>query len=156
MNNEGPIVVCFDGSDESRHALWETARLFPGARVKVVHIWHSIQSSAAFRYSAAGITGALNEAMDELEASGREAATQLAGEGARLANEAGLSAEAVVERATEHVWSPVVELLDREQASLAVVGSRRLGAIRAGVLGGFSSGLVNHSHRPVLVVPRPG
>jgi nucleotide-binding universal stress UspA family protein len=48
----------------------------------------------------------------------------------------------------------VTALLDREDASVAVVGSRRLGAIRAGVLGGFSGGLVHHSHRPVLVVPR--
>jgi nucleotide-binding universal stress UspA family protein len=154
MSESGPIVICYDGSDESRQALEAAARLFPGAHVKVVHVWQSIQSSAAYRYSAAGITGALNEAMDELEASGREAATQVVEEGVRLANEAGLSAEGVVERAGEHVWSPVVELLDRERASVAVVGSRRLGPIRAGVFGGFSGGLVHHSHRPVLVVPR--
>jgi nucleotide-binding universal stress UspA family protein len=154
MSEVGPIVLCYDGSDESRIALKEAARLFPGARVNVVYVWQSIQTSVAFRYSAAGITGALNEAMDEVEASGREAATGIVEEGVRLANEAGLSAEGVVERAGEHVWSPVTALLDREDASVAVVGSRRLGAIRAGVLGGFSGGLVHHSHRPVLVVPR--
>src|SRR3954447_5190753 len=154
MTDVGPVVVCYDGSDEAGLALREAARLFPGARVRIVHVWQSIQTSTAYRYSAAGITGALNEAMDELEASGREAATDIVEEGVRLANESGLSAEGVVERAGEHVWSPVVELLDRERASVAVVGSRRLGPIRAGVLGGFSGGLVHHSHRPVLVVPR--
>jgi len=155
MSGDAPLVLCYDGSDESKLALHEAARLFPGARTKVIHVWQSIQSSAAYRYSAAGVTGALNEAMDELEASGREAATKIVEEGVKLANEAGLSADGVVERATDHVWSPVVDFLDREQASVAVVGSRRLGAIRAGVLGGFSGGLVHHSRRPVLVVPRP-
>jgi|tagenome__1003787_1003787.scaffolds.fasta_scaffold20811225_2 nucleotide-binding universal stress UspA family protein len=154
MSDDTLLVVCYDGSDEAKLALHEAARLFPGGRVKVIHVWQSIQSSTAFRYSAAGITGALNEAMDELEASGREAATKIVEEGVRLATELGLSADGVVERATDHVWSPVVEFLDREQAAVAVVGSRRLGAIKAGVLGGFSGGLVHHSRRPVLIVPR--
>jgi nucleotide-binding universal stress UspA family protein len=154
MSDPAPLVLCYDGSDESKLAIREAARLFPGARVKVIHVWQSIQSSAAFRYSAAGVTGALNEAMDELEASGREAATKIVEEGVGIANEEGLSAEGVVERATDHVWSPVVDFLDRERSSVAVVGSRRLGAIRAGVLGGFSAGLVHHSRRPVLIVPR--
>ena len=154
MSDSSPLVLCYDGSDESKLALREAARLFPGARVKVIHVWQSLQSSAAYRYSAAGITGALTEAMDELEASGREAATKIVEEGVRLAGDVGLSAEGVVERATDHVWSPVVEFVEREKASVAVVGSRRLGAIRAGVLGGFSAGLVHHSKRPVLIVPR--
>jgi nucleotide-binding universal stress UspA family protein len=154
MSDGALLVLCYDGSDESKLALREAAQLFPGARVKVIHVWQSIQSSTAYRYSAAGITGALNEAMDELEASGREAATKIVEEGVRLANELGMSAEGMVERATDHVWSPVVEFIDREKASVAVVGSRRLGAIKAGVLGGFSGGLVHHSPRPVLIVPR--
>jgi nucleotide-binding universal stress UspA family protein len=154
MSDGALLVICYDGSDESKLALHEAARLFPGARAKVIHVWQSIQSSTAYRYSAAGITGALNEAMDELEASGREAATKVVEEGVRLANELDMSADGVVERATDHVWSPVVDFLDREQAAVAVVGSRRVGPIRAGVLGGFSGGLVHHSRRPVLVVPR--
>ena len=87
-----PLVLCYDGSDESKLAIHEAARLFPGARVKVIHVWQSIQSSAAYRYSAAGVTGALTEAMDELEASGREAATKIVQEGVRLASEEGLTA----------------------------------------------------------------
>jgi nucleotide-binding universal stress UspA family protein len=91
---------------------------------------------------------------DEAKLALHEAATKIVEEGVRLGTELGLSADGVVERVTDHVWSPVVEFLDREQAAVAVVGSRRLGAIKAGVLGGFSGGLVHHSRRPVLIVPR--
>ncbi len=156
MSDRRPLVICYDGSPESRTALEEAARLFPGARALVVHVWQSIQSSAAFRYSAAGITGALSDAMDELEAAGAEAAQQVADEGARLGAEAGLATEARVVRAGERVWSPVVELLDREDALAAVVGTRGLGKMQATVIGGFSGGLVHNARRPVLVVPRRG
>jgi len=156
LSDRRPLVICYDGSPEARAALQEAARLFPGARALVVHVWQSIQSSAAFRYSAAGITGALADAMDELEAAGAEAAQKVADEGARLGAEAGLDTEARVVRAGERVWSPVVELLDREDALVAVVGPRGLGMMQSTVIGGFSGGLVHNARRPVLVVPRTG
>jgi nucleotide-binding universal stress UspA family protein len=156
VSEGGPVVVCYDGSPESQHALREAAALFPGARTLVVHVWQSIQSSAAFRYSAAGVTGALSEAMDELESAGAEAAHQVAADGARRGAEAGLETEPRVVRAGEKVWSPVVELLDREDALVAVVGPRGLGRVQATVIGGFSGGLIHNSRRPVLVVPRVG
>jgi nucleotide-binding universal stress UspA family protein len=155
MSEERPVVICFDGSEESRRAASEAGRLFPGARALVLHVWQSIESTMAYRYSAAGLTGALKEAMDELEASGQAAAEAVAEEGAQLARQAGLEAEPVAVEAPEHVWSTVVDLLERRDASVAVMGTRGLGPVESRALGGFSNAVVHHSRRPVLLIPRP-
>src|SRR5919198_5318405 len=155
MNEERPVVICFDGSDESRRAVSEAGRLFPGAHAIVLHVWQSIESTVAYRYSAAGLTGALKQAMEELEASGQAAGQAVAEEGAQLARQAGLRADPVAEEAPEHVWSTVVDFLDRRDASVAVMGTRGLGPIESRALGGFSSGVGHHSSHPVLLVPRP-
>ncbi|HEX6458044.1 MAG TPA: universal stress protein [Thermoleophilaceae bacterium] len=148
-----PILICFDDSEPSHNAIAEAARLFPGSRAVVLHVWRSIESTPAYRYSAAGLTGALREAMDELETAGREAAAGEAAKGVKLAREAGLEAEALVVEAKEHTDSIVAEQADRLDARLVVMGSRRLGAIQAMALGGFSAGALHRATRPVLVVP---
>ena len=150
-----PILICFDSSEPSRHAIAEAARLFPGSRAVVLHVWRSIESTAAYRYSAAGLTGALREAMEELESAGREAAEAEAAKGVQLARDAGLEAEPLVVEAADHADAIVAEQADRVDARLVVMGSRRLGAIQAMALGGFSAAALHSSTRPVLVVPGP-
>jgi nucleotide-binding universal stress UspA family protein len=152
-DSQHPIVICYDDSEASRRAIAEAARLFPGARTIVLHVWRSIESTLAYRYSAAGVTGALREALEEVEAAGQEAAQAIADHGTQLAREAGLEAEARAVEADEPVDEAVSELLESVDASVVVLGSRGLGALHAMVLGGFSSGVVRRSHRPVLVVP---
>jgi nucleotide-binding universal stress UspA family protein len=151
----GPMLICFDDSDASRNAVAEAARLFPGARAVVLHVWQSIESTVAYRYSAAGITGALKEAMDELESAGQRAAQATAEEGAKLAREAGLDAEPLAVEVEEHPDETVAEQADRLDAAVVVMGSRRLGAFQSMALGGFSAGALHRSPRPVLVVPAP-
>ena len=41
-----PLVMCYDGSENSRHAIDEAARLHPGARAIVLHVWESIESTS--------------------------------------------------------------------------------------------------------------
>jgi nucleotide-binding universal stress UspA family protein len=150
-----PILICFDDSAPSRQAIAETARLFPGSRVVLLHVWRSIESTAAYRYSAAGLTGALRDAMEELESAGRDAAEAEAAKGVEAARAAGLEAEPLVVEATDHADTTVAEQADRVDARVVVMGSRRLGAIQAMALGGFSAGALHRSTRPVLVVPSP-
>jgi nucleotide-binding universal stress UspA family protein len=155
MSDHRSLVICYDGSDNSRHAIEEAARLHPGARAIVLHVWESIESTMAYRYSLAGVTGALEEAMTELQAAGAEEAAKLAQEGATLAIDAGLLAEPLVEQSKGHAWTAAVELVQSRDASLVVVGSKGRGPLRALSLGSFASGVVHHSMRPVLVVPQP-
>jgi nucleotide-binding universal stress UspA family protein len=155
MSGHRPLVVCYDGSENSRHAIEEAARLHPGASAVVLHVWESIESTMAYRYSLAGVTGALEEAMTELQAAGAEEAAKLAEEGATLAIDAGLLAEPLVEQSTGHAWTAAVKLVDDRDACLIVVGAKGRGPLRSLSLGSFASGVVHHSTRPVLVVPQP-
>ena len=155
MSDDRPLVICYDGSENARHAIDEAARLFPGAHAIVLHVWESIESTFAYRYSLAGVTGALEEAMAELQSVGAEEADKLAEEGATVARDAGLAAEPLVEQAKGHAWTTAVKLIDGRNASVAVVGSKGKGPLRELTLGSFASGVVHHAARPVLVVPQP-
>jgi len=149
------IVLCYDDSESSRHAIAAAAKLFPDAKAKVLHVWRSIESTLAFRYSAAGLTGALRDAIDELESGGREAAEEIAQRGAQLARDAGFDAEPYALEARDRVDEAVAEIVESWDASAVVVGSRGLGTFQSAALGGFSSGVVRRVHRPVVVVPSP-
>jgi nucleotide-binding universal stress UspA family protein len=150
---QGPLLICFDDSEPSRHAIGEAARLFPGARAVVLHVWASIESTAAYRYSAAGASGVLKEAMDELDEAGQRAAQQIADQGARLAREAGLDVEALAVEVKDNPSSSVAEEAERLDASVVVMGSRGMGPLQSLALGGFSTSALHRLHRPVLVVP---
>jgi nucleotide-binding universal stress UspA family protein len=148
-----PLLVCFDDSDASRHALAEAARLFPAARAVVLHVWRSLESTVAYRYSAAGATGAMKDTMAELDAAGQQAAQAVAEEGAKLARELGLDAEPLAIMAEDHSDEVVAEHAEACDALVVVMGSRRLGPIQSLALGGFSTPALHRSVRPVLIVP---
>jgi nucleotide-binding universal stress UspA family protein len=148
----GPLLICFDDSDESKHAILEAARLFPGAHATVLHVWRSLESTWAYRYSVAGATGVLAE---EMETAGEEMAEQIAGRGAEIARRAGLDAEALAVEAQDELHEAVADVAERVDATVVVLGSRGLGPIRSMALGGFSRAVIHASRRPVLVVPFP-
>jgi len=148
-----PVLICFDDSPGARHAVTEAATLFPGAAAVVLHVWRPLEATAAYRYSAAGVTGALDEQMRELDAAGQEAAQAIAERGAELAGEAGLSAEPRAVKLDDHEDLAVRSVADEVDARVIVMGSRQLGPLQAIALGGFSHGVLHSSDRPVLIVP---
>lgn len=91
------------------------------------------------------------ETVDEIDSATEEAAHTLAREGAALIP----GAAARCMRATGPVWQTILDYADEVDAELIVAGSRGLSGIESTVLGSVSHGLVNHSRRPVLVVPAP-
>jgi nucleotide-binding universal stress UspA family protein len=142
------ILLCFDGSLGSRHAIEVAGKLFPGRSATVLHIWTPM-SVTAFAYGAMMIP-----AVDESDV--QQAAMTVAEEGASLASAAGLVATAEVAEATfEGTWHAVVDAADTHDAALIVMGARGLSTFRSIVLGSVSHGVVQHAARPVLVVPTP-
>lgn len=49
-----------------------------------------------------------------------------------------------------------MDLAEKIDAALVVIGSRGLGGVRRALMGGVSDSVVRHAHCPVLVVRSPG
>ena len=141
-----PVIYCYDGSEHARNALTSASQTLGKRPAVVVCVWRSAWTAiAAVPYAILP-----QETVDEVDTAAADAALALAREGAALIP--GASVHCM--RTTAAVWQAILEYADEVDAELIVAGSRGLSLIESTVLGSVSHGLVNHSHRPVLVVPR--
>jgi nucleotide-binding universal stress UspA family protein len=149
---DGPLLLCYDGSEDARHAIQRAGALFPGRRALVVTVWQptAVPSSLGFVGQAAGVVDFINVDRAAADDGGR-----LADVGARIARQAGLIAEPIAVEAAGSVWKTIVDIADRDDAATIVMGSRGLTGLRALLLGSVSSAVVNHADRPMLIVRRP-
>jgi nucleotide-binding universal stress UspA family protein len=145
---DSPLLICYDASPEAGDAVTYVAGLFPGTRAIVVTVWKPIIEELLAGPPDAPPVG------DPVEANERQhqAALVVAEQGARLASKAGLQAEASVVRATDSIWEAIEEVAEKFDARLIGCGTRRSG-VAATLPGNLASALIQHSSRPVLVVP---
>jgi nucleotide-binding universal stress UspA family protein len=94
-------------------------------------------------------------AVDEIDEKSELGARARAREGAELAREAGLDADALVVSAPMSVADSITAEADALDADAIVVGSRGLGGIKSLMLGSVSHAVLQHAARPVVVVPSP-
>jgi len=149
---DGPLILCYDGSQDARYAIQRAGELFTGRRALVVTVWQppTVPGSLGFAGETAGILNLV-----EFNRAAAEAGGRLADEGVRIAQEAGLLAEPAAGEAAGPVWKAIVEIADRDDAATIVMGSRGLTGLRAMLLGSVSSAVVHHADRPTLVVRQP-
>jgi len=148
----GPLLLCFDGSEDARLAIKRAGALFAGRRALVVMVWEPIADLNSFAW-----TGPTATAVD-LVALNRAAAAdagRVADDGVRVALEAGLKAEPFAVETTGAVWKTIVEIADRHDAAAIVMGSRGLAGVRSMLLGSVSSEVVHHADRPTLMIRQP-
>ena len=93
--------------------------------------------------------------LSEPDRASAEAAGRVAEEGARLALEVGMKAEPVAVVASGPVSTTIVEIADRHDAEVIVMGSRGLTGLRSVLLGSVSSAVAHHADRPTLIIRRP-
>jgi nucleotide-binding universal stress UspA family protein len=146
-----PVMFAYDGSPHARAAIERgTALVRPGPAV-VATAWTSFEDAAPAALLA--LPGdVVRGAVDDLDAANREAAEKLAAEGAELARAAGFDAEPRAVRAAEAFFVALVALADEIDASAIVMGSRGRSRLAATVLGSVSTGVLNHTRRPVMIV----
>jgi nucleotide-binding universal stress UspA family protein len=149
---DGPLILCYDGSEDARHAIRRAGELFAGRPARVVSVWQPTAAPGGLGF--AGETAGLVD-LFEPDRAAAKAGASVADEGARLAREAGLLAEPVAVRAAGPVWKTIVELADRDDGATIVMGSRGRAGLRAMLLGSVSSAVVHHADRPTLIVRRP-
>ncbi len=149
---DGPMLLCYDGSDDAAHAIQRAGELFAGRSALVVSVWQRPAGLGSFAWS-----GETASTVDyaELDRAAAADADRVAAEGVRIAHEAGLKAEPVAVGAAGPVWQTIVDIADRRDSATIVMGSRGLTGLRSMLLGSVSSAVVHHAQRPTLVVPPP-
>jgi nucleotide-binding universal stress UspA family protein len=149
----GPVLLCFDGSDDSRQAILRAAELLGDGPALVVHVWEPL-SAMLLRNPLIHSPGPLAEQAAELDAAGADAAARLTEEGVETARSAGFDAAPLCVKREDGIWPSIVRLAEEHDVQLVVVGSRGLSSVGSVLLGSVSNGVALHCRRPVLVVPR--
>ena len=150
-----PLLICYDGSDDAKHAVARTAALFPGQRAIVLHVWEPLKEVASVP-PVPGLHGVLADGLAEMDKIGDEVSKATADEGASRATDAGLDAEALSVRAPGRAWHHILRLAREHDAQVVVVGQRGISGAERTLLGSVSTAVVHHADGPVLVVPAPG
>lgn len=147
-----PILVCFDGSANSRQAITRTAELFPGRQALVLHVWESLKDVASVP-PVPGLSGVLRGGLDEMDRMGRDVSQTTAEDGARLAADAGLNAEALSVQAPGRAWPAILSAARQHDVEAIVIGRRGISGAERALLGSVSNGVLHEADRPVVVVP---
>jgi nucleotide-binding universal stress UspA family protein len=148
----GPLLLCYDGSEDAKHAIERAGDLFAGRHALVVNVRHPFAPTGTV--AALGATGGMVNVVEVKRASA-ETDGRVADEGVRIAQQAGLDAEPLAIEATGPVWETIVGVADHHDAATIVMGSRGLTGLRAILLGSVSNAVVHHADRPTLIIPRP-
>jgi nucleotide-binding universal stress UspA family protein len=154
----GPIVIAFDGSPAAEHAVREAGPLLTGRRALVVVVWKQGLGFEILEYPSArpdlppaelDIRTAL-----EIDQELQDRAQRLAQEGAHLAREAGLEADAlaIAEDVEVEVAESILDVARDRDAQAIVIGAHRHGSAADVIIGGTTRSVVRHAPCPVLVV----
>ncbi|HEU0250179.1 MAG TPA: universal stress protein [Solirubrobacteraceae bacterium] len=140
----GPVLLAYDGCDLAGFAIEQAGlQLAPRREALVVCVWQT------------GDVGFLPVDGRHLKAAQatdvRAAAEETAARGASLAEKAGFRARSLALEAAP-TWKGIVEVAERDDASLIVLGSHRRTGLAGHFLGSVAGAVVAHSERSVLVV----
>jgi nucleotide-binding universal stress UspA family protein len=150
---DGPVLLCYDGSDDAMRAIERAGALFAGQDAIVVTAWRAAAADALESLAWSGITGSTLSFADTSRAV--ERARRVAAEGAGIAQRTGMSAEPVAVEVTGRVATTILEIADRHDAATIVLGSRGTADRRSMLMGSVSNAVARRAHRPTLIVPRP-
>ena len=151
-DRDRPMLICYDGSEDAKHAIERAATLVGrGRQAVVVTVWQLIADTGSMVWSdVANMSDFV-----ELDRAASAGGNRLADEGARIARAAGIEAEPIAVKATGPVWRTIVEVADDNDAAVIVIGSRGHTGIRSLLLGSVSNAVVHHAHQPTLVIHLP-
>jgi nucleotide-binding universal stress UspA family protein len=138
------ILIAYDGTPSSDHAIAVAGALLRGGRAHVLHVWKPIEP---FELLAAVPLTPDAFGDDELRA------RALAQTGAERARTAGFDADGEAVEAIGSTAAVIEAAIDRLHPELVVLGSRGLTGFGALLKGSVSHEISGHAHAPVLVVP---
>jgi nucleotide-binding universal stress UspA family protein len=148
------ILICYDGSPDSRAAIEHGAELLKGEPATVLTVWQPFIEVLAHTSAGFGLTPGMVD-IEEIDAATRKSAEERAEEGAALARAAGLNAQPRVCSQATTTAAAILSAADEVGASAIVIGSRGLTGLKSLLLGSVSHAVIQHADRTVIVVPSP-
>jgi nucleotide-binding universal stress UspA family protein len=146
---DAQILICYDGSDEVRHAIDVAAELLGPRPAVVLDVGPVLTTAESLATLSSVVPGT---AFEDLNADG---ALERARDGGERASRAGFAAHARGETAAG-AWEGIVDVADEIDAATIVIGSRGLNGPRELFEGSVSHEVAAHAGGPVLIVPPPG
>jgi nucleotide-binding universal stress UspA family protein len=146
----GPVLLCFDGSENAEQAIFAAGALLGSRSAIVLSVWEpaaSLTSLNPIGEVVGEVTGIYKE-MDEI---GAQLASRQAGEGAAVARRAGFDAEALT--AQGKPWAEILRVAQDHGVAAIVLGAGGLARLSSIVLGSVSARVLHNCPRPVLVIP---
>ncbi|MCA1703134.1 MAG: universal stress protein [Actinobacteria bacterium] len=145
------VLLAYDGSAHSRRAIDVAGGFLSGPAV-VLYVL-SVEPPVV-PAAGAGVPVATPD-ISVLEREAVERAERVLEEGCQRAAAAGFGPEPVLERGGggRLAWEAIVRVADERDVQVIVVGRRGISTIKALVVGSVADGVVQHTTRPVVVVP---
>ena len=145
--DDAPILICYDGSNDSRRSIDAAAALLGTTRRAVVlDVGPPLTAAESVAAISAVVPGAAFEDLNT------DDALQRARVGTEHALQAGFKAEPRAE-VLAPTWHGIVDVADELDAAVIVIGSRGLSGAREAFEGSVSHEVASHSRHPVLIVP---
>lgn len=149
------ILVCTDGSEQSKKAMEEAAKIAGGCSVDELTVIHTYERAQVFPMWDEGY----HIAKEELDRLRRMEAQDRRGEKEKLLQEAvdffaekNIKANKILVEG--HPAETIARIADEEGYDLLVVGSRGLGGLKKLMLGSVSNALLQEVSTNVLVVKK--
>jgi nucleotide-binding universal stress UspA family protein len=149
------ILICYDGSPSAKDAIsLAHATLSPTNITTLLHVWSPPVAFLADSFSDPGIAPGPPKA--ELDRLARERAQAIADEGLEFAHSLGIEVDIRLERNDSSVAETILAVVRKTDSDLIVIGTHGHTAVQPELLGSVSAAVVEHSKRPVLIVPASG
>jgi len=147
------ILIAYDGSESADAAISAAGDLLGSASgdAVVLSVWEPLVDQALRAMRFGGRLPVMTD-VTAVDAQSEDQARQLAEHGARRAGEAGFEARPLWVADKRAIADTIVDRAEELDVDLIVLGARGLTGIRA-FLGSVSNHVLQHAHRPVLVIP---
>jgi nucleotide-binding universal stress UspA family protein len=146
----GPVLLCFDGSDEAAEAI-HCASVVLATREAIV-LTVATPAKDEFPFDPAGdLVGRLSGLYRDWDEIATELAERHAREGCELASGEGFTARSLT--ASGKPAAAILRVANEQEVSVIVLGAGRRGAL-GGLLGSVSARVAERAAQPVLVIPR--
>jgi nucleotide-binding universal stress UspA family protein len=148
------ILICYDGSGDSRAAIEQAAELLSGEPATVLTVWEPFIEVLGRTPGGFGLSGGMVD-IEKIDDLSRQSAKERADEGTELARSAGFNAQPRICAQETTVANAILSRADELGASAIVMGSRGLTGMKSILLGSVSHAVIQHADVAVFVVPSP-